>query len=307
MRKILFPLPEGEVIRMVEWESKPPTISGTTLTGERMAIAGFDRFYDFDSTGTVRAFSMVPDGPDDLAGIRSEYVSAAGVQLSVEAPGGVGKVVDSSGSAVIDIASGLTADLTVSGAGGLMSGLTEAADTWYALLVIADKSKVNPTALMFVDEANHLAPTLPTGYNTFRRVGWWRNNASSNLRKKLSRGDGRSRFHWYDVEKVNLLALSGGNAIAWTDVILKEWVPPTARMCFIKMAYSPNVAAVRFARIRPKGSTVTLPPTQIDTTQNITTANWFIMVTDSAQIIQFEIAAITGALDIWVVAYWDPS
>jgi len=74
----------------------------------------------------------------------------------------------------------LTADITVSGAGGLDTG-SEAANTWYAVYVIGDSTGINtPNTLISV---SFTSPTLPSGYDKFRRVGWVRNNGTSNFFK----------------------------------------------------------------------------------------------------------------------------
>lgn len=70
-----------------------------------------------------------------------------------------------------------TADITVSGANGLDTGV-EANSTWYAVHVITNDTGSLVAALL---STSATSPTLPGGYTKFRRVGYVRNNASSNL------------------------------------------------------------------------------------------------------------------------------
>jgi len=72
----------------------------------------------------------------------------------------------------------LTVDIAISGAGGLETISSETVDTWYAIHIITDDRGTNVSGLLSVSSTT---PTLPTGYTKFRRVGWVRNNGSSNF------------------------------------------------------------------------------------------------------------------------------
>jgi hypothetical protein len=289
----------GEIVEMRELDGIG-TLVATPIADKRKFFPVWNGYSEKDDNEVVRHFTVINYDPTRIDGLGMEYVSATGIRINP------GFCTDSSGTSLISLASAVTIDVTVSGVGGMASGVSFVSGTSYAPIVIGDKFGIKPTSVILADQATYTAPSLPPGYNIFRRVGWTRTYPSSAaFLKFIQTLDGRDRFIWYDEESANLIALSGGNATAWTPVALGNWVPPTARMINIKLSYSPNVAATRYARIRPTGSTVVLPVTQIDTNQNITTANWFITVTGPSQQLDYEIAAITGSLDIWVAGYWD--
>lgn len=80
----------------------------------------------------------------------------------------------------------LTADITVMGANGLDTG-APANNQWYAVFVIADSNNINPVASLLSISAT--APTMPAGYNKFRRVGWMRRNGGGNFLNTRLAGD----------------------------------------------------------------------------------------------------------------------
>ena len=110
---------------------------------------------------------------------------------------------DSTNEINITVASNLTFDITASGAGGLDQG-SEASSTWYAVLVIADTTGVLAPNALLVSAANYPSSiVLPTGFDIRRRVGWVRNNSSSDfllgqqVAGLLRRGDDSdSREEW---------------------------------------------------------------------------------------------------------------
>lgn len=126
----------------------------------------------------------------------------------------------------------LTATITVSGAGGLDTG-AEAADTWYAVHVIADSAAVNPVdALLSVSRT---APTLPAGYDKSRHVGWVRNDSSSNFILFNEVGNGKVRTFQYDRTRLDLRALNNGGATSMTTVDLSAFVPPNFPIALLQL------------------------------------------------------------------------
>lgn len=146
-------------------------------------------------------------------------------------------------------------NIAASGANGLDIGV-EAANTWYAVFLIADSTGSNPVAGLL--SLSSSAPTLPAGYDKFRRVAWVRNNSSGDFWKMNQRGDGIDRTYNYDVERSELLALSGGNAGSFTAVPLDTWMPPTSRFVLLRLGFD-TANAADLLNIRPTGSSVTDP------------------------------------------------
>ena len=151
-----------------------------------------------------------------------------------------------------------TVDITVSGVNGLDTG-SEAADTWYAVHVITDSSGTEPTKGMF--SLSDTAPTMPSGYDVFRRVGWIKNDASSNFMKFIQTGKGKHRIVWYDHERADVKILNEGTATAMTVVDCSAFIPPTATEVII-LGHFKNGAAGASAdmlELRLPGSTVVNP------------------------------------------------
>ncbi len=124
----------------------------------------------------------------------------------------------------------LSAVITAAGAGGLDTG-AEAASTWYAVHVIGDTSRVNATAALLSLSAT--APTLPAGYDVFRRLGWVRNDAGSNFIDFIQFGEGQRRLIKYVDAVSNRQVLTAGAATVVTAIALAALVPTTSQEAYI--------------------------------------------------------------------------
>ncbi len=109
-----------------------------------------------------------------------------------------------------------TADITVSGAGGLDTG-SETASTWYHLWVIAKADGTKSVIL----STSATAPTLPTGYAYKAYTGAWYNGSDGHFRGAYQVG---SRATWGGL----VAELSGGTATNYTAVSVS--VPSTAKV-----------------------------------------------------------------------------
>jgi hypothetical protein len=88
----------------------------------------------------------------------------------------------------------LTIDLTVSGRGGLDSG-SEASSTWYYAYLVPNSAGDGLSALCSVNDPS----TGPTGYSTWRYVGAFRNNGSSNIVDFVQQGNTFQYKEWVSV------------------------------------------------------------------------------------------------------------
>lgn len=118
----------------------------------------------------------------------------------------------------------LTLDITASGANGLDAG-AEAADTWYSIWVIHNPTTATTAGLLSTSED---APTMPAGYTKKRRVGWVRNDDSSDFRKFYMVGNW---WYWDDVHLV--LDVTDPLPTEWTDVDCSSVSPLTTRMLML--------------------------------------------------------------------------
>lgn len=234
-----------------------------------------------------------------LHGARLAYLSAT--QVTVGTTSVDSKLANSTGTDVISWNGLLTAAITASGANGLDTG-SEAASTWYAVYVISGTSGV--ASLLSLSAT---APTLPSGYTLFRRVGWVRNNASSNFVAFSQHGTGKDRTVFYDVDNTGLTALSGGTATAFTTVALSSFVPPTSRNVILSIGYD-GAGAGDFLSLRPNGSAMAkataLWRVSTGTNTTATAKSNIMMPTNSSQEIQY-IGDTSNTTDIFVAGFID--
>lgn len=132
-------------------------------------------------------------------------------------------VRDSTNEFNISITSDITFDITVSGAGGLDQG-SETSSTWYALLLISDSTGVLANDSLLVSDANFPSSLIPpTGYDIFRRIGWVRNDSSSDF---LVGQQVAGNFIFFDEHTVS----SAFNPSAFNDIGASAFVPPSSRI-----------------------------------------------------------------------------
>jgi len=125
----------------------------------------------------------------------------------------------------------LTPDFT-NGVGvvdGLDTGV-EAADTWYSIWIILNSTSGAVGSLLSISSTS---PTLPTGFDKKRRIGWTRNNSSSNLYNYDSTSSSTDRFYLWNEAETVLQVLANGGATVYTNVDVSEFVPPTSTMLYL--------------------------------------------------------------------------
>ncbi len=159
---------------------------------------------------------------------------------------------DTNDSFNICTTSTLNANITLSGVNGLDTN-SESSATWYAVHVIADSTETNAPASLL--STSGTSPVLPMGYDVFRRVGWVRNNLSSNFKPFIQKGTGKSRMYCYDTNRLldNLLVIVNGQASVWTILNISGQVPPG--ICYTHFQFEINTSheGDDFA-FRPTGS-----------------------------------------------------
>jgi hypothetical protein len=202
----------------------------------------------------------------------------------------------------------VSVNLSLSGIGGLDTG-SEAADTWYAIHVIGDSTHANdPDAIASLSATS---PTLPAGYDIFRRIGWVRNNASSNTQEFFQSGKGVQRTILYEEPVPNVRALNNGSATTYTNVDLSPWLPPNGRTeVFLQLTFDNNAAGGGNGddlRVRAGDSTVDNIATRLQPGLRTKAAMQVpvILFTDESQVIQYKVTDTSNIADIIVAGYRD--
>ena len=177
--------------------------------------------------------------PSHLEGLGLTWLSAAAIIIL---PGTCRDRVDSAN--IVMPSPSAVVILSSSGVNGLDTG-TEASDTWYAVYVIADSTGSNPTEGLF--SLSFTSPTLPAGYDVFRRVGAVRNDGSSNIENFLEVSPGRRREI---VRDLRVIVLNGGNVTTWTSIDCSAAAPPSASHLSFLHGFLNNDTAAREVRFR---------------------------------------------------------
>jgi hypothetical protein len=144
-----------------------------------------------------------------------------------------GRCRDSTDRSDIVLTASLDPDVTTSGANGLDTGVV-ANDTWYFVYVIADSTGVNPVAALF--STSYAAPTLPSGYDRFRRIGSARRGTGAFvpftqgpvIQAPFTAGEGNLgsvRWVHYLDDEANRQVLAAGAAVVDTNIDLSDVVP----------------------------------------------------------------------------------
>lgn len=133
----------------------------------------------------------------------------------------------------------LVANISASGANGLDTG-TVLASHWYALFVITNSAGSSVASLLSLSSS---APTMPAGYTLFRRIGWVRTNASSNILPTYRSGDNV----FYSNPNPNTITPS-------TNTDFSAYVPPTSIEAIVVLQSAGFGASVGSTFVRQVGS-----------------------------------------------------
>lgn len=245
------------------------------------------------------AFLLAENGAVRNAQLTFNTTSSVDVGLA----GAISLAKDSTNDYNMFFAGVKTIDFTVTGINGLDAGAV-AVDTWYAIFIIGDSTGSSATETLA--STSELAPTLPAGYDIFRRIGWARTTVAALLRAFEQYGNGSNREYKYTGTETTLQPLVGGNAIAYAAVSLATLVPTTSKHVILISQFDGS-AATPFFRIRETGSAVALPVTAyvFATATGGASSSTVLCVTDSAQSIDYIVNNAASALTLAVAGYKD--
>jgi len=244
------------------------------------------------------SFTALPKGYFD--GLQMSFNTVAKVDIAAGACRDTTNAYDITPSAI------LTADIAVSGKNGLDTG-TEAADTWYAVHVIGDTTGVNAPASLLSLSAT--APTQPSGYDVFRRVGWVRNNGSSAFINFVQRNSGRDRKIIYNTAAGDVNVLTGGTATVYTDVDCSSLMPSTADSALLMAEFGAGTGGTVGQKLQIRGNFSTFDTVGSVLETATTTAkviHYRELATDGSQIIEYNVSdAANNIAIIRVYGYID--
>lgn len=189
----------------------------------------------------IHADNIYTTLPTSISGLGITYASATTLTVAT------GVCRDSTNTSEIVASSALTINSAVNGVNGLDTGTIAAADT-YAVFVISSGRGYKVTAALISLSAT--APTLPTGYDTFRRIGWTI-TSSSNFLKIHQTGKGEFRTYYHDAI---VSVLANGVDTSYTDIDLSTAVPAINTNVILHINTTP-AAPGDLTSFRPGGST----------------------------------------------------
>jgi len=188
---------------------------------------------------------IVNDRIEYVNGLELTHVDDENITVSAGACSNSDNVND------IVVASALTVDISVNGANGLDTG-SAANSTMYAVYAIGDSTGYNAGAAVY-SLASNSAPSLPYGYDMYRRIGYVLTDGTADLLAFIQYGDGAIRNMYYDVA---ISELAAGASATYAEVDLATSVPPIKCRVHMKIAYTPN-SATNDCHLKPFGSSAT--------------------------------------------------
>jgi len=199
----------------------------------------------------------------------------------------------------------LTASTAIVGVGGLDVG-SVAANTWYAVHAIAKNAGADSALLL---STSATAPTLPASYTKFRRIGWVRTKADSNIRRFGMSFSGTDRLYGWVEERTELQVLFGGTATTYTDVDVSSLTAPGSALAQIVVLMD-TVSATDVVELRPDGSIISAPIQFFQlgqATTGIIGFTGYSTIGPAAGIIEYRITKIAGTptVDIFVLGFQD--
>ena len=185
-----------------------------------------------------------------------------------------------------------TLDITISGAGGLQTGETEAADTWYRIMVIGDSFGVNSTDFLLIPAGQVFSET---GFDKGRQIGWVRNNGSSDFIDFIATGTGKYRTVMWVNDQADRAVLVGGTATTPTAVDCSSLVPPNSQLAHLGLLQNGTPSV--FLRLSAGGVAIS----QLNRAQSVAG----IINVSSSQQIFYDNDNPAGNVDISVRGYVD--
>lgn len=181
-------------------------------------------FIPLENAGTkyINGLRLTNDGttPDEIVNIAS------------------GAARSSSNNNDIELDAAVDVNNTLSGAGGLDDG-SVAADTLYAVYLIGDSSKYNATAGL-LSLASNATPSLPFGYDMYRRVGYVLTDATSDFLLFDQRGNSADRTMWY--RQAVATDITAGASAAYAAVDSSGSTPSQATQVLYRCTFTPTGA-----------------------------------------------------------------
>jgi len=177
----------------------------------------------------------------------------------------------------------VTIDVSASGANGLDTG-SEASSTWYSIWVIG-KADGTVAGLLHAGGTGVIGDlTFPSGYTYARRIGWVRNDGSSNFIKGYWYNGGEE--FWWDITLTAYTSSADDKPTSYTDLDLSAYLPPTSNRAILTVG-TPSVSFKIF--MRKNGSSIESTSDE-EEVSSAARGDMVVMDTDDSQIVEWMVA-----------------
>lgn len=181
----------------------------------------------------VLAEDLIATLPDSIRNMVLAWASNTTLTISS------GWCRDSTSAFNIVFSSTVTINAAVRGINGIDTG-TFAASKVYAVHAVMDSTgRLLPGAIISLSAT---APTMPSGYDKFRRIGWAITDGSTHFLLIWQSGLGNQRIYSYDEPLAT--PLTAGAETSFTAVALTNLVPVVNNLSVgLQLAFTPNAAS----------------------------------------------------------------
>jgi len=189
--------------------------------------------------------------------------------------------IDNPALQVANYQAGLLINSAVNGVNGLDTG-TIAASTQYAIYLIGDSRNYNNTAAVLSLTSNYPGPLMPSGYDSYRLIGFIQTDSSSHFVYATHKPQNMAGFLQY-FNSPAISVLSGGTATSFTaiDLTTNSAIPTTTLpnvIVGLLVTFTP-AAAGDVVQFRPTGSTATGNlPTIVGVSAGIAQSQYIVMI-----------------------------
>jgi len=204
---------------------------------------------------------------------------------------------------------GLLINSAINGVNGLDTG-TIAASTQYAIYLIGDSRLYNNTAAVLSLTSNYPGPIMPSGYDSYRLIGFIETDSSSHFVYATHKPQNMAGFlQYYNSPAISVL--SGGNATSFTaiDLTASSAVPTTTLpnvIVGLLVTFTP-AAAGDVVEFRPTGSSATGNlPTIVGVSAGIAQSQYIVMIAgvgSSKPEIDYLVTSGSDAVSVSVVSW----
>lgn len=209
-----------------------------------------------------------------------------------------GQARDTTNTNDIVLSSSKTLNLATTGINGLDTG-SLAASTLYYVFAVGDSSSNNDPGFL---ASLSSTPSLPSGYDMYRRVLRFLTDGSSLVLSFTQTGNGIDRTITYDTI---LQVLTTGHATTFTDVSCSASVPATATSVNFVASITPNTAGNQL-KLRAKGSSSTNGSVQITgAVASVAQTMQLMCPCSAAAAVQYLLSNSSDAGNLWVAGYVD--